>query len=379
MNIEGRLSIGLQTRLGRVSINSSRPIQASRIFHGKGVSETLIMLPMLFTICATAQRCAGVRACEQALGRMAAAQIERLRESLVAMESVREHLWRILLDWPGFLDEMPKKNSMSGILALQREHRQALTAFGDPFQLSAINDVPDSASARDFVSETGLILQQAIFGMSPAHWLDIDKPEKLEKWVLSTTTIAARLLKHVIQMKWQAAGRCEIETLAFMQAEYMQPLLQDDDFIRWPQWRGDCRETTCLGRVDSPLLQQLRSRHGNGLLVRLVARLTELAQLSMALQPETGMVDENVPVPVQNPAIGQVAAARGQLLHHVQLEDERVVRYQILAPTEWNFHPQGVVARSLARLRGNAAEIESQARLLINAIDPCVGYELRID
>ncbi|NOZ36650.1 MAG: hypothetical protein GXP11_01020, partial [Gammaproteobacteria bacterium] len=317
MSIEGRLSIALQARCGRVSIDSSRPVYAARVFQGKTVSETLKMLPMLFTVCGTAQNCAGVRACEQALGMKAAAGVECLRESLVAMESVREHLWRILLDWPGFLDERPEKNGMIGLLALQREHRQALMARVDPFQLAATEGVPVLPSSRDFVKEAGFILQQAVFGVSVADWLDLNSPEKLEQWAASTATVAARLLKHVMQMEWHEVGRCEIEALPFMQAEDMHRLLQDEDFIRWPQWRGDCRETTCLGRVDSCLLQHLRSRYGNGLLVRLVARLTELAQLSMALLPETGVADEDRPVRAQNPAIGQVAAARGQLLHRV--------------------------------------------------------------
>ncbi len=379
MNIEGRLSIGLQKDSGRVSIASSRPVYASRLFHGKRVSQTLKMLPMLFTVCATAQLCAGVRACEQALGLRAATHIERLRNCLVAMESVREHLWRILLDWPGFLDENPKENGMASILVLQREHRQALVAPQDPFQLPETDHVPAPLPSRDFVKETGLILQQAVLGMSPQHWLDIDSPEKLEKWAASTATVAGCLLKHVIQMKWHEVGRCEIEALPLLEPEYMHPLLQDDDFIRQPQWFDGCRETTCSGRVGSPLLQQLRRRHGNGLLPRLVARLTALAQLSMVLQPEAGVADEASPVRAQNPAIGQVTAARGQLLHRVQLDGERVVRYQILAPTEWNFHPQGVVMRSLSTLRGDVAQIEPQARLLINAIDPCVGYDLSID
>ena len=71
VGIEGRLSIGLRTDSGRVdqvTIASSRPVHASRVFHGKSVAEALKTLPMLFVICGTAQACAGVRACEQALG-----------------------------------------------------------------------------------------------------------------------------------------------------------------------------------------------------------------------------------------------------------------------------------------------------------------------
>jgi hypothetical protein len=55
-------------------------------------------------------------------------------------------------------------------------------------------------------------------------------------------------------------------------------------------------------------------------------------------------------------------------------------RYQILAPTEWNFHPEGVLAKGLNQLQADSVELlKQQASLLINAIDPCVGYALQIE
>ena len=77
--------------------------------------------------------------------------------------------------------------------------------------------------------------------------------------------------------------------------------------------------------------------------------------------------------------IGQVEAARGHLVHRVVLDDGWVRRYQILAPTEWNFHPAGVVARGLGGLvDSDEPTLRRQAALLINAMDPCVGYDLRV-
>ena len=80
-----------------------------------------------------------------------------------------------------------------------------------------------------------------------------------------------------------------------------------------------------------------------------------------------------------NTGIGQVDAARGRLVHRAIVDGDRVESYQILAPTEWNFHPRGVLANSLAALDASDKEtLTEQASLLITAIDPCVGYELRI-
>ncbi len=112
--------------------------------------------------------------------------------------------------------------------------------------------------------------------------------------------------------------------------------------------------------------------------MRLAARLTEIARLSLSLHPEETAAIESDAAGTQAAGIGQVAAARGQLVHRVCLEDERVTSYQILAPTEWNFHPRGVVARGLSGLQGDPEQMQRQARLLINAIDPCVGYELSV-
>lgn len=382
MSIEGRLKINLRRGAGRslqVQIDSSRPVHASRLFHGRAMAEALELLPRLFSVCATAQACAGARACEQALGLRPGTHAEQLRDCLVSMETVREHLWRILLDWPAFIGESPEPEGMNGMLALQREHRRMLTAGDDPFQLSAAGRYPRPAAARGLLENVGLALNTTVFAMTPSRWLDIDRPETLEKWTATGTTVAARLLDHVLRMGWSDSGACEMAPLPLLAPAWLNQAMQEETFVETPRWNGECCETSSLTRVDSRLLQHLCSRHGNGLLVRLVARLTELAQLAQRLLPDRVKRVEEAPVSVQNPGIGRAAAARGELIHRVCVAHERIVSYQILAPTEWNFHPRGVVAGSLATLQGNRTQIEQQARLLINAIDPCVGYDLSID
>jgi len=268
---------------------------------------------------------------------------------------------------------------MKEMLALQRDHRQALMGSHDPFLPFTADHLHEPATTRDLARKVGFLLEQTVFGMPPAQWLNINCPETLEKWSASGVSVAARLLDHIMRVGWSGVGSCEVEALpVIMDTGQLHQMMQDDDFVERPEWAGGCRETTCLTRVDSPLLQRLRSRHGNGLPARLVARLTELAQLSENLIPETVTTGDDGHVSVQNPGVGRSDAARGQLLHRVFLKDERIVTYQILAPTEWNFHPQGVVAESLATLHGDVTQIEQQARLLVNAIDPCVAYDLSV-
>jgi hypothetical protein len=87
----------------------------------------------------------------------------------------------------------------------------------------------------------------------------------------------------------------------------------------------------------------------------------------------------NAVIPASGVALAD--AARGALLHRVEVADGLVQRYQILAPTEWNFHPDGVVAQGLERIARSGVggtELERLARLYITAVDPCVEYRLSV-
>jgi Ni,Fe-hydrogenase I large subunit len=59
------------------------------------------------------------------------------------------------------------------------------------------------------------------------------------------------------------------------------------------------------------------------------------------------------------------------LLHWVQLDVDAAVRdYRVLAPTEWNFHPQGALAHALSAMSAND---QYAARTMAAAFDPCVA------
>ena len=388
MNIEGQIDIVLRTdnkRVDQVKLQSSRPVHASRMFHGKTLDIVQDTLPLLFSVCGTAQACAGARACEQAMGKQASTLVNSVRDQLVEMETIREHLWHILLNWPEFLGDKPKNKGMSKIVALQKAYQQAMTGGINVFT-RADKFSPENINLKtltDVRLSVEIQLQQRVFDQPLRNWLAIDSCADLTEWAKSKQTVAARLIHQIISKNWCSTGRSKIDRLPALPAKQLHALLQSEQFISQPQWQNNCYETSCYTRVDSPLVEQLRKQYGNSILTRLVARLTEIAQLCLRL--DSPLIGHNLTEPnskkakQRNPGIGQAVAARGQLLHLVQLENDKVRLYQIVAPTEWNFHPQGVVANSLATLVGDASEIYQQAKLIINAIDPCVAYHLSVD
>lgn len=390
MHIEGRLQIDLYPvtgQLNRVRIQSSRPLQVMRIFEGKVPQEVLQQLPLLFNVCGIAQASAAVLAFRQALTIAAGAPDDAARLLLIQMETAREHLWRILIDWPGFLDEPAEAQGVAPLHALLPVFRKALFADGDAFALQA-ELLVDEATLQEQIGRLDALLAGLVFGEPPARWLERDEPGALQDWCTRSESIAARLVRSVSGRGWQGIGVADSGFLPDLPADHLNRQLEAPDadrFIAEPLWQSRSCETTPLARqYDSTLIRSLCREYGNGLLARLVARLVELARIPAAMRALVAQTATEQPAAV-NPAlpagvgIGQVEAARGRLVHRVELDDGIVRRYQILAPTEWNFHPAGVVAGGLAALPDtDAATLRRQAAMLINTVDPCVGYDLQV-
>ncbi|OQW75513.1 MAG: hypothetical protein BVN35_07570 [Proteobacteria bacterium ST_bin11] len=110
------------------------------------------------------------------------------------------------------------------------------------------------------------------------------------------------------------------------------------------------------------------------MLPRFVAVLFEVAAIPQGLKPSLGTMSTYA---ADGIGLAQVQAARGLLIHRLALSQGRVYDYRIVAPTEWNFHPDGVLAQGLKSLQADDADgLRQRAEWLINAVDPCVQYRL---
>jgi coenzyme F420-reducing hydrogenase alpha subunit len=74
-----------------------------------------------------------------------------------------------------------------------------------------------------------------------------------------------------------------------------------------------------------------------------------------------------------------VDTARGLLVHRARATGDRVTDYAIVAPTEWNFHPQGALVRGLDGLfADDERALVRAADLVVQALDPCVACSVEI-
>ncbi len=364
-------------------IRVRRPPHVGRLFAGHPPTYFLEALPLLYSICAMAHRHAALRACAAAQGIQVPVDLERALTLLVALETVREHLARIWLDWPRHVSETPAAavsflgKLVSGAWAALFPHGLFRAGEWSRDDLHVLVDRLETVVASEVFGEPGDV------------WVQRDA-EDLLSWAREGKTGVARVLRHVLVAGWASAGDCEIHCLPPLAATEWADLLGNADgdaFAMQPTWQGLDRETTVLCRqASSRALQALRVSHGSGLLARQMALLLELAHETSRVRHLLAALPDTLPpyFPSAEHArdgvgVGKVEAARGRLVYYLVLAKGRVRQVRVVAPTEWNFHPRGVVSRGLACLvAGDEHALRTQAELFVGAVDPCVSCELRI-
>jgi hypothetical protein len=380
--VEGALSIHLDTQCDSALIRSSRPVLASRALEGKTIADAMKMLPILFNICGQAQQTAAIRAIESALDIQSDVATEAVRSQLIQLETLRELVWQTMIDWPRWLDEPPATPTMSSILAKLNAARRALDLENTLCALPG-NRV-DALDHRDFqgiLSDLRHTVSTALFGMDSRAWVDAlaaDPSRELARY----DTQPGRFLRWIIDIGWASVGTTMTRPLPAIPDHYLAQCIDSergDHFIREPAMPGGgSAETGTLARQTShSVVVAVRRKYGSGLLTRLVARLVEVAEILDALRE----VDHAGLAPPATPGIAQLEAARGRLCHRIRIEGDRITRFRILAPTEWNFGPGGPALQALNNLQRTSSKEQRllQAELLIAAIDPCVGFRLVVD
>ncbi len=169
------------------------------------------------------------------------------------------------------------------------------------------------------------------------------------------------------------------------------PDAADETGYTWckaPRLDGLPYETGAIARqmVDGHLLlREMVAADGAGVLARVVARLVETARTLIAmetwvmqLEPEAPWCAQGATVR-QGRAFGLTEAARGALGHWMVVEKGLVARYQIIAPTTWNFSPRdraGVPGPLELALQGApVAEGEKtpvSVQHIVRSFDPCM-------
>lgn len=331
------------------NLRSTRPDWVARLTRGLPAQRLGATLASLFSLCGHAHRlCAGL-AVDAALGRPEPAT--PAARALLAQQTLREQLHRIWLDWP------------------RRLGRAASDAVAIDAAARTLSSCPALAATP---ADTTAWLESHALGMPLARWLDAwqrDPAGWLPAWSRHSNVLPARWLRDAVGGPHAVVPLRVHADPATMRAWAGELRAGGNAFARQPTWRGACAETGAWTRLaeadptrcDTPAL-------------RLGARIAEVVRL--ALHDTHWLTLGALPL-APGEAVAWVEMARGLLVHHVQLEGRGdtacVATCHVVAPTEWNFHPQGAVAAVLDSLPTDVSP-----RMLdtwMAAYDPCVPYQ----
>ncbi|MHB0887207.1 nickel-dependent hydrogenase large subunit [Acidithiobacillus sp.] len=372
-DLEGGITVAVRLERGYVAdvtVASTRRPELCQVLEGMPVAAVPSMVSQLFRVCSAAQECAAHIACEQIAGLPPAPGEQSRRQIRVVLETFREHAWAACIEWPRRLGVAPDVGAFAGI-------RRALQAIGE-----GLPDWPGKSLEEEKLQVLAQAVDQAL-ALEGRIW---EGSGALHSWAMAGTCPAARFLQKVGDEDLADFGRCPLRPLPDMMAWDLEGALAadvDHRFVSRPEWEGEACETGPLVRMSGhPLVAELWQQYGNGLLPRLAARLVELVGLPARLGQLLDALPSNngsLGIGGNGVGLGQVETARGRLAHRVKAEAGRVSRYQILAPTEWNFHPRGSLWRGLVgRPAGNADILQRQVGFLVVALDPCVGFTVQV-
>lgn len=314
------------------------------------LEQALDQVTMLLPICGEAQRIAARRAVEAARGSARAFSDEI--DATLLREQLQSALWRLVVDWPGLIDEPQNLEVL----------RHALRSRD-----------PDALRLR---------LREQLDGLDQA-----ESPTAVRAWVERGACTAARVVSRALNLDLGLEG----ENPDWFEPESLDPRTVIERSLApgfWPE--GEALLEPPAGEIGARAM----SRHplareaevsGESLAGRLLAQALDAAFLLTA-DPASAVIGDDVPGESRigpGEGVGWAMTARGPLLHRVILpaadavdtaEAVRAQRWDVLAPTDWHFGPRGPVAQALAS-RDGTMNVE-RVRLFVAGFDPCAAWSV---
>jgi len=364
---------------------SSRPDVAPRLAAGRPAQALPGLLGSVFTLCANAHRLAArlaVAAAQVPAGAASPPLIASADEAQgLRLATARDQLARIALDWPRLL---PGESAATSAALLQ----------GCPLWPATAH----SGTAAALWAPLGHWLRQHWLGQPPADWLQRlgdDPAGWIQRWCHSARSpLAALLQRHGAALQALSTRAVALDLLH--QPTLTLPMLarqmHEPGFCRQPHWQAEQPDTGPWSRHADPLRLPAHNAW-----MRLTSRLVDLLRLAVdhdARWLQTGALPTGA-----GAGVAWVESARGLLVHSVRLAGPvplsdkalgteplatmtaattaatttaaTVADCRVLAPTEWNFHPRGLLAQALVPLHS----ADDATRLAV-AFDPCVDFEV---
>lgn len=399
-----------------------------RVLEGKPYLDALVITPRVCGICGHAHLMATVRAIEDAY-KNAGIELEitekakKFREISLLLEILQNHLkWFYLYFFPDFLKYakvyLTEYNPYKG-----RRWREAIVAsnlitkalallsgqwphnsYAVPGGITSDLTYAELLKARSYVIEFVKFLEEKVFGVSLRELLNC----KTKKFLELLRGDVKLFLEKALEKGLHSVGSSYANFLTGGEVEpLIKPCVKKEKTCKFhpecaeeketfsyfgnkgytwakaPRYRGLPYETGPLPRqyfAKNPRVLYLYRNFKDSLVTRVYARLEEIAIFSLLVLEKIESIDlsqKSWIKPPVNPkdfsgkGYGVVEAARGTLIHEIEIEKGIIKRYNIITPTAWNLGPRdeeflGVAEKALVGL-----DSEELAYLVLRSFDVC--------
>jgi hypothetical protein len=285
--------------------------------------------------------------------------------------------WRISMDWPSLLGEPPEVRACADI----RRTAAAVSIAAERGRWTCIGGVrlrPDRDDLGRTVSELARMLVELFpEAADPAlSW------NELELAMQGGASTPARLIHAACADELADYGRHDRPLLPSMDADWFAArLAAEPQFSNAPTLDGTPAEVGPLAAQRHPLVADAIAHWGATLATRLLAAALDAPVVAGRLLRALDTLADGDPVEVDltrtGRGAGAVETARGPLAYFVDLAFGRVRMLRSVAPTEWNFHPDGPFMAALDAA-ARVSDPALAARLLAASFDPCVPFRIEL-
>ena len=347
---------------------STRNIE--QILEGKSALDALVINPRVCGICGHAHLIATVKALESCYDDLQISNKAKiLRELTLNFELIQNHFkWFYLTIMPLFghkqylLKATKPSNTINKAIAIiggQYPHNSYAIVGGvvcEPTQLDMIKVV-------NCIDEVIKYFEQNLVQTNTADFLECDNIDKL----FSLKGDLPIIINDIKKNNWQQIGKSYDRFIVFGGNNYFnsgksnhtrisQNLNINDikefeniqSYAKNVTYKDKYYEVGPLSRAmlnKTLLIKDAHRRYADSMLTRIIARVCEIPQLlnhSKKLIKELNLdepsfIEQKIDiVKINSSGVGIVEAARGSLIHKVNLENGIIKKYDIITPTQWN-------------------------------------------
>ncbi|MGB0204632.1 MAG: nickel-dependent hydrogenase large subunit [Neptuniibacter sp.] len=329
------------------------------------------LIPMLYSVCGVSQKIAAIRAAESSLGIQVSDQVEHARGLLVFAETARELSLRLFSDWLTDVSNI-KVKIIKWFTDVSHTYSWALCI--DPQQSGQI-DLEECAKDLESILSV-LAIKTITDGKRMSAFLE-------EGSAGLTSEVRGLFASEIDLLSGEPHAGIDF-TDASTQAAISAALKTDEAyrFCAQPDLNDQCYENSLYTLIcnDNSLNKKDYCCNLNDLSFRFFVLMNALCSIPKCIRVEP----QRSLIKTSQKGTGIVKAARGALLHQLQLEDqptsECIVKdYKIVAPTEWNFHPRGTLVKMLEGAKVGKEQLLVLVESLIKLIDPCVKWQLKLE